>query len=95
MLNCKTARWKLIQVLQLANWIKPFHSVWLYALSFPDISLPIFGTASSDQAGLPIHFPSCSYLEGFLHLYEKITIEIIEQQLSGREDASISFTSTI
>jgi hypothetical protein len=34
-------------------------------------------------------------LEGFLHSYEKTTFEIIEQQLSGREDASISFSSTI
>jgi hypothetical protein len=34
-------------------------------------------------------------LEGFLYLYEKITFEIIEQRLSSRKDASISFSSTI
>ncbi|KAH6667283.1 P-loop containing nucleoside triphosphate hydrolase protein [Halenospora varia] len=34
-------------------------------------------------------------LEGFLHSYEKITFEIIEQRLSSRKDASISFSSTI
>jgi hypothetical protein len=53
--------------------------------------------------GLPLAIKQvCRYIvlhaltpQGFLHSYEKIPFEIIEQQLSCHEDASVSFSSTI